>query len=86
MPVSVCLCLRGFPAVVSDCLCMPNHHVSCNWTSKRQERREGTIPPFRISLLIGVTSLSRWEVRLRHLLSIVLPSTSLAGRHHVDEH
>ena len=20
--------LRGFPALVSDCLCMPNHHVS----------------------------------------------------------
>ena len=23
-----CGCLRGFPALVSDCLCMPNHHVS----------------------------------------------------------
>ena len=23
-----CVCLRGFPALVSDCLCMPKHHVS----------------------------------------------------------
>ena len=25
--VCVCLCLWWFPALVSDCLCMPNHHV-----------------------------------------------------------
>ena len=23
----VCVCLRGFPALVSDCLCMLKHHV-----------------------------------------------------------
>ena len=34
------VCLRWFPALNSDCLCMPNHHVSLYRASSVQLRQD----------------------------------------------
>ena len=36
------VCLRWFPALVSDCLCMPNYCVSLNQTKRAHNKRRPT--------------------------------------------